>query len=482
MLLDDQRVFLAKVPKCSYEVLPGVRFPELDPAEPVTTALVGLRELMVGASLDAGRLGQASWNPLGDLVPPGARVVIKPNWVASPFPGYNDGESLVVHTHVIDALLRYLKKVPECSVTVGDAPIQGCDFEKLLAVNRVRETVLPHITGFRKLEIVDFRRTILDRRLSPRVARGCRPEDAYVLFDLGAESLLEPVTSPDHRFRVTVYNPEHLARTHRPGVHKYLIAKEVLEADVVFNLAKLKTHKKAGITGALKNLVGVNGHKEYLPHHRLGGSGMEGDCYPGRSRLKRLAEAVLDAGNRTENLRWMRAAGLVAATLLQMAVFLGEDDNLEGSWYGNDTVWRMCLDLQRIVHYGRVDGTMAQMPQRRVITITDAIIAGQGEGPLRPSPLPLGLMTLAVSPAAADAVHCYLLGMDPFKVPLIREALRLVKWPLVVRQFENVIVHLSGSKMTPKEAAQRVGKQAVLPRGWRGFCECQGAESERVAQ
>jgi len=37
----------------------------------------------------------------------------------------------------------------------------------------------------------------------------------------------------------------------------------------------LKLHRKAGITCALKNLIGINGNKEYLPHHRLGGSQAE---------------------------------------------------------------------------------------------------------------------------------------------------------------------------------------------------------------
>jgi hypothetical protein len=35
-----------------------------------------------------------------------------------------------------------------------------------------------------------------------------------------------------------------------------LIAKDVLEADIIINLPKLKMHKKAGVTNALKNFVG----------------------------------------------------------------------------------------------------------------------------------------------------------------------------------------------------------------------------------
>jgi uncharacterized protein (DUF362 family) len=60
-----------------------------------------------------------------------------------------------------------------------------------------------------------------------------------------------------------------MAKTHHPGVHQYLVAKEVIEADIIINLPKLKTHRKAGVTCALKNLIGINGNKEYLPHHRV---------------------------------------------------------------------------------------------------------------------------------------------------------------------------------------------------------------------
>jgi hypothetical protein len=96
---------------------------------------------------------------------------------------------------------------------------------------------------------------------------------------------------------VTQYDPRKLALAHRLGRHQYPIAREVFEADVVFNVPKLKTHKKAGITAALKNLVGINGNKDFLPHHRVGGSLLGGDCYAGVGPLKRAAEFCLDRAN-----------------------------------------------------------------------------------------------------------------------------------------------------------------------------------------
>ena len=128
----------------------------------------------------------------------------------------------------------------------------------------------------------DFRRTVSTSVGGVRVAaEDVQPQDRFVLFDLGADSLLEPVTDGGASFRVTCYDPRLLARTHAPGRHQYLIARDVLDADVIINLPKLKTHKKAGITCALKNLIGINGNKEFLPHHRVGGAGAGGNCYPG---------------------------------------------------------------------------------------------------------------------------------------------------------------------------------------------------------
>ena len=209
-------------------------------------------------------------------------------------------------------------------------------------------------------------------------------------FDLGVDSLLEPVTTSHASFRVTQYDPAKMARSHMPGRHQYLIARAIIEADVVVNLPKLKTHKKAGVTCALKNLIGINGNKEYLPHHRVGGSESGGDCYPGGSRVKRALEFTYDRLNTAGSEAAGRGWSAAARVLRRMAFIQGDKVGVEGSWSGNDTIWRTCLDLNRILLYGRSDGSMADEPQRRVLNIVDAIVAGHGDGPLAPQPAPIG--------------------------------------------------------------------------------------------
>jgi uncharacterized protein (DUF362 family) len=318
-------------------------------------------------------------------------------------------------------------------VLVGDAPIQSCDFAHLLAETgldrwaadlQARE---PRFEGVR-----DFRRTTCVFRHGVRRAQENRlPAAEFVLFDLGADSLLEPVTDARGSFRVTQYDPREMRKTHAPGRHRYLVAAAVLAADVVINLPKLKTHSKAGVTGALKNLVGINGNKEYLPHHRVGSARRGGDCYPGGGLLKRAVELAADQANVTHAPGPRALAWSAAARVLErLSRRLGDEVGVEGAWSGNDTVWRMCLDLNRILLYGRSDGTLADVPQRRVLHVVDAMVAGQGDGPLAPEPLRLGLLLAGGNPAAVDWIGAQVLGYDPHRVALVREAFGRFGWPI----------------------------------------------------
>jgi hypothetical protein len=296
--------------------------------------------------------------------------------------------------------------------------------------------------------------------------------DRFVEFELGRASELEPITTVQPRFRVTMYDPELLRHTHSPGRHRYLIAREIVEADVVINLPKVKMHKKAGVTAALKNVVGINGHKEYLAHHRKGGTDSGGDNYAGHSGLKSLAEELLDVANRRDGVRARRLAGFVASAMVRgQQAWLGGDGNIDGSWWGNDTVWRMAIDLQRILHYGRADATLSDRPERRVVTIADAIVAGEAEGPLAPSPAAVGFITLAGSVAAADLIHCALIGLDPDRIPLVSHAFDPNPWLLASFAPEDVVAVCGGREYDVKSAARLLGAQLRPPSGWLGHCE-----------
>ena len=366
----------------------------------------------------------AARGAFGAAIPPGARVLVKPNWVLHRNHGTGGFAPLVTHGSVVRAVAEAVLASAAGHVTVGDAPVQGCDFDALLRASGLEgwgDAMArrdPRFAG-----VVDFRRTVADtNRLVQAQRTERRGLEHFVLFDLAGESLLEPVTV-DGAFRVTMYDPALMQRTHAPGRHQYLVAREVLDADVIVNLPKLKTHKKAGVTCALKNLIGINGNKEYLPHHRIGGAGAGGDCYPGRSLVKRSLEHAYDVQNGTAGSLARHAAAVAARVLDKTARLAGDELGVEGSWSGNDTIWRTCLDLNRILLYGRADGTLADAPQRRVLNVVDAVVAGQGDGPLSPDALDLGLLLGGASSAAVDWVGSWLLRYDPARLPIARESL-----------------------------------------------------------
>lgn len=241
------------------------------------------------------------------------KVLIKPNWVRHDLV---DTDSLCLTTHprfVLAVLSIVLEKQPS-KVFIADAPIQGCDWDKLLP-KYFYEDVKSLSAHYKvPIRIIDWRRRILSSKNSS-LREDIRPIENYVLFDMGKSSYLEPITTSTPRFRVTDYDPDRLAESHRPGKHMYCVAKEVFDVDFVIALPKAKTHQKTGITNALKLLVGINGDKDFLPHHRIGGERLGGDCYPGGNLILRLSEHLLDMANRRIGSKMYRPLRIMSILL-----------------------------------------------------------------------------------------------------------------------------------------------------------------------
>lgn len=454
-LLSDPRVAAVKLPAAEYPGASGG-------SEQVSVALERL-----GAELGWQEKGRG---PFGSIIPSGARVLIKPNWVTHENQGPWGIEPLITHASLVRAAVEHALRAAPAEVMVGDAPMQSCDFDQLLRVTGLDDWASalmssePVFKGIR-----DFRRTTCSVADGVRVAsENLQSLDQFVLFDLGRDSLLEPITDEREAFRVTCYDPRLMARTHAPGRHQYLVARDVIDADVVINLPKLKTHKKAGVTCALKNLIGINGNKEYLPHHRLGGTLRGGDCYPGSSSVKRALEYAHDRQNTTASVAMSRFWHGLTLPLNRMLHRKGDQLGIEGSWSGNDTIWRTCLDLNRILLYGRADATVAGEPVRRVIHVVDAVVAGQGNGPLSPEPLPLGLIFAGANAAAVDLVGALLLGYDPERIPITREAFKRFQWPLTSFAQDDVVLLGDAGSGSAAEALgpKEVPADLVYPAGW----------------
>jgi len=348
------------------------------------------------------------------------KVLLKPNWVLHSI-RYADRFCMRTNDSFVIAVLGIILEMGPSAVIIGDAPVQGCKWDIVISesfkdsLNRLSsEYGIP-------VWIRDFRRrtySVIDNK--PRT--DVRPLSDYVIFDIGDKSMLEPVTeSGPTKFRVTNYDPDRMSLAHSTGMHKYCIARELFEADLIISLPKIKTHQKTGLTGALKNIVGINGDKDFLPHHRIGGAGRRGDCYPGKSYLRYWSERLLDNANRKQGRKsfwyWQKCSSLLWRLSLP-----GPEHHISAGWYGNDTTWRMVMDLNQIVYYGRSDGNLYPTRQREVLALSDGIIAGQGNGPLYPEPLPLGVILFSNNPALHDIAATTLMGLDFRKFRLLTEA------------------------------------------------------------
>jgi uncharacterized protein (DUF362 family) len=391
---------------------------------------------------------------LTDEIIKGRKILFKPNWVNHSV-NTTDQFCLRTNDNFIIAALKAILEMGPSNVHIGDAPIQGCRWDKVVSeyfseeVNRLsKEYNIPVI-------IIDFRRRkYIFSENSPSVA--ARPITDYIIFDLGKQSMLESITEPENtKFRVTNYDPDRMLSAHAPGVHKYCIAKDFFDADIVISLPKIKTHQKTGITGALKNIVGINGDKDFLPHHRMGGTSRGGDCYPGGSFLRYWAELALDKANRLQGKKYFWFWQKLSSLLWRLS-FPGFEHSMAAGWHGNDTTWRMVLDLNRIAEYGLIDGTLSEIPQRHIFSLCDGIIGGQGDGPLEPDPLALGVISFTNNSAVNDNAMAILMGLPANKIPLLYN---------IPPKRKLCRISLNGREITLDDL-KLYSQKAQPPRGW----------------
>ena len=461
---------------------PPHQFPELpllprtDPTNQVYSAV---RDTLADLGLDRDNFGTPKWNPFRDYVQPGQHALIKPNWVLhANRQGTDEFESLVTHTSVMRPIIDYLIVALKGrgSITIADAPLQNCDFTILLQRTRIADLIKTYrraIGGIRFL-ILDLRKTLLKDRDGRPV--GPHKQDrqsgdplGYTMINVGRDSLLAEIEHRHRRFRVANYDHTMMHAHHNSTQHEYLIANSVLTSDFIVNVPKLKCHIKAGITGALKNLVGINGNKEYLPHHTNGHPGVGGDQYPTYSRLFPLANRVYDSywrlGCRRGQLH--RAfQSRVVRLLLGASRVLEDSYTFDGGWSGNDTIPRTTLDLNHALYFFDTQaGRLSQDPVRNLLHIVDGIVAGQGYGPLSPTPFAAGLVIGGWNPLLVDICGAHLIGLDHSRVALLRYALQHRMSRLCPDRFKpGELSVIDGGYCRPIASIRSLDFR--LPRGW----------------
>jgi len=438
----------------------------------------GVRSLFRLLGLDAAHYGTRDWSPLSGIINPGDRVVVKPNWVLHCHRRGGSLDCIITHGSVVRAVVDFVLIAlrGKGTVTIGDAPLQSAEFCELQRASGMEEVAAYYrLHAGVPVQVVDFRRERAVSDCDGVLVRhdAVRGDPAgYSVVNLEERSLLAGVDAGCHRLRVPNYDPQVMRAHHNNRKHEYLIAGSVLAADVVISIPKLKTHCKAGITCCLKNLVGINGSKDWLPHHRRGSSARGGDEYLSPSLLKSVFAEISEYQDATRAAPMRRLAQFARALLHYAIRLTAKDQCHEGGWFGNDTIWRTVVDLNRALLYATPEGALRDAPQRQTFFVVDGIVAGEGEGPLAATRKPCGLLLGGFAAPAVDAVAARIMGFDFRRIPLIREAFKVTDLPLSDFGPDKIQIRCNDPDFDGIQITQPGPSLAFEPAsGWRGNIE-----------
>lgn len=387
-----------------------------------------IRSLLYNAHFDKENYGKKSWNPLGKFISPGDIVIIKPNFVRH-FHLYDGNiDTMLTHGSVIRAILDYviIALKSEGKVIIGDAPLQSTDFEEIIRIRGLNEIKEHYNKNNLDFIIKDFRKDIVIKdfrwgNINKKVIIDENINNSHYI-DLGKWSSFYDSNHNYQRYRVGEYDKSEML-LHRNNIkNEYCISKHVLESDVVINLPKLKTHKRAGISAAMKNFIGINTRKDIIPHHRIGSISERGDEYLNPNIIKKFRTKINDL-NTKSGYYFQPLLNKINILLHNIILLTAKDKIFEGSWYGNDTIWRSIVDMNKIIYFADKKGVIREKPQREILSITDAIISGEGDGPLRTEQKNSNLLIMSFHTILSDLVSSSIMGFDWKKIPQIYNGL-----------------------------------------------------------
>lgn len=432
-------------------VCTDARYPRLAPYDPSTqypeysgsclaseqnTVYDAVRTSLLLLGLDAEHAETPAWNPLGDVVRPGNTVLLKPNLIA---PGHcsrpDEWEQVITHGSVVRAISDYvvIALKGSGSIILADGPSTDSDWNMIrerLALDNLEECYRAQGVDYR---VLDLRRRVWNQSngvISERLERSGDPA-GYTTIELAGESAFSDY-SLSGRFQGADYDARETATYHSSGRHGYVLCRTALEVDAVINLPKMKVHKKTGVTLSLKNMVGINGLRNCLPHHTMGTPTQGGDEFPDSRVRDRIESRSIRLFKRTLAARGGVGGRLARTVMSAGRLVFGDTANVvrSGNWYGNDTTWRMVHDLYRALVYfdgdGRRRGTV-----RRHFTLIDGVIGGEGNGPVSPDSVPSGVIIAGVNPVVVDTVATTFMGFDSDCVPVVAKAWQKHALPLV---------------------------------------------------
>ena len=342
---------------------------------------------VVKASLDKAfhLLGLDTINPFKELIKPGQQVFIKPNWVAHRYrascPSQHDVFTTITHPEVIRAVARYVDIALQGKgrIIIGDNPSIDADFPELMKVQQL-EQLKDELDA--QLTIVDLRplvcKDLRDYGKHDKMHHQTGDPNGETIVNLGKNSMLYGLNP--RLFRGVFNEREETIQAHSGENHLYSISNSIFQSDVFISVPKLKTHHKCGSTLNLKGLVGTMGVKNYLVHWREGFPAIGGDAYPN------FWAWFLDRFKKVKK---------------------------RGAWSGNDTIWRMVVDLYEVIQRG----------PSRFFSVVDGILGGEGNGPFCPKPNESKVLIAGTDLLETDVIATRLMGFEPERIAYLKHCL-----------------------------------------------------------
>ncbi len=401
-----------------------------------------VRECLHGYGLDSEHYDTQDWNPLGAIISPGDTVLIKPNWVEDKNENRAGGlDCLVTNASVIRAMIDYVYIALKDTgyIIVGDSAMPDCNLSALM--ENAHYNVIWKSCRDRgiNVSIKDFREDIVSG-FANSVEK--ISDNNELIVDLGNKSMFSSTEYNTGKYRNGIVDATKMNDFyHSKGHHRYGVSKIALRADVVINLCKPKTHRKAGYTAALKNYIGICSKKISIPHNVMGNIKEGGDTYYGPKIVFETEQKLRDIQNRLQTFHKNKTAIFVKCLRAPFWIFRRITHKYffgTGNWYRNDTIWRSILDLNRIMIYADKSGVMKNEPQRKFFSLGDMIISGHKNGPLAPTPIETGVLLCSEDPVAFDLAVINLMGLKYEYLPVLNKISNIKKYPIRKEKHANI--------------------------------------------
>lgn len=429
---------------------------------------------MVARSIDLLCLGE-------DFISHGDNVVLKPNWVKEHderHPGPDQWEHVVTHPSVIEGVIAWVapRLKGKGSITVCDAPQTDssfaalrkyCDLDAMIARCRAQWPDL-------KIEMLDLRPEEWRTVDGVTVGKTELPGDprGSTCVKLNDDSEFVGFHGLGQIYGAS-YNMKETREHHRDTKHEYMLCRTPMDADVLINIPKLKCHKKVGLTCALKNMVGINANKNWLPHHTEGTPDQGGDQFPAGTLKAKLEHSLMGKIKRVLFGKHLLSKLLIPLKKLGRIIF-GDTQKVvrSGNWHGNDTCWRMVVDLNKCLFYYNSAGEPRTKPLR-YLAVVDAIVAGEGNGPMSPDAKPCGVIVAGTNPLAVDSVCCALMGFDWRKLKMLAGAFNVSRKEMAAFKHDEIcVVSNEANKAKPLREYRKEDSFVFRPHfGWKNAIE-----------